>query len=95
MSSYRDLYGSATHAREQMKRNRRLSEQLFAELLDSNPRAGLVYLFRAVGFEEVGELVQARADYQRAEELLEGDEWKAKARAGSERVVACSSDKSS
>ena len=86
MSGYRELYGRTAHAKERMLADRSAGEQLFAEILDEQPRAGVAYLLRAEAYEALGDPTAALADYESAERLLEGPQWQAKAREGQARL---------
>ncbi len=88
MGGHRDLYGQAAYARDQMIQHRARGERLFGDLLEEQPRAGLVYLMRAEALRALGDQEQAQNDYQRAEELLVGDDWKTRAKQGDERAKA-------
>ena len=85
-SGWRVIWAKAQSAIEALIRDRVEGEKAFDALVARHPDDGMVYFERGSGYEFRGEPQFALPDYETAERLFPWETWRAKARAGANRV---------
>lgn len=77
----------AAEARQVLIVDRARGEAEFAKLLSNFPDDGMIFFERAGGYETLGELGLAKADYERAEQLFPLERWQWEAQKALDRIV--------
>jgi len=86
MNTWRAIMEAANSAKFTMISDRTAGEKQFEDLLQMNPRDGMIYFKRGEAYEAIGDTKLAAADFRKAMALFPKTEWKARAKEALNRV---------